>query len=63
MDYTPMDDQIRNDSLKSSDRMKQEVCKEHTVNIIGISSTELTFSLQKKGYGLLVPIALKTYLL
>ena len=31
MDYPPMDDPIRNDSLKSSDRLKQEVCKEHTV--------------------------------
>ena len=26
-----MDDPIRNDSLKSSDRLKQEVFKEHTV--------------------------------
>ena len=26
-----MDDPIRNDLLKSSDRLKQEVCKEHTV--------------------------------
>ena len=26
-----MDEPIRNDSLKSSDRLKQEVCKEHTV--------------------------------
>ena len=28
-----MDDKIRNDSLKSSDRLKQEVCKEHTVMV------------------------------